>query len=143
VRRNTAWASFALALLVVMLPWFRLGPYEPSGWDATWWLRVALAAAVVNSLALRMERDRIALAAACVAIACIAVRIVAPPDFGFGFHGLTVPVARQAGCWVGLALSFLALLGSARLAWRPEPPSSPQPAAPTPPQAPSSAASSP
>jgi uncharacterized membrane protein len=146
VRRNTAWASFALALLVVMLPWFRLGPYEPNGWDATWWLRVALAAAVVNSLALRMERDRIALAAACVAVACIAVRIVAPPDFGFGFDGLKVSVHREPACWVGLALSLLALLGSARLAWRPErsePPASPEPAAPPPPQAPSSAASSP
>lgn len=140
MRRTVEWFSFVLALLVVMLPWYRLGPYEPTGWEATWWLRGALAAALVSMVALRVGRARVATAAALTAAVCIAVRVAAPPEFGFGFDGLKVPVHRELACWVGLALSLLALLGSARLAWRPERPSSPEPAAPPPPPAPSSAA---
>jgi hypothetical protein len=128
-----------LALSVVLLPWYALDAYEPNGWDATWWARAALAAALVNLVALQLGRDRLAVAAALVAFACVAVRVVAPPDFGFAFDGLKVPVERQAGCWVALTASFLALLASARLAWRPARPAP----APPPPPAPSSAASSP
>jgi hypothetical protein len=146
VRRAVRTASFALALSVVMLSWYALDAYEPSGWDATWWARAALAAAVVNIVALQYGRDRLAVAAAAVALACVVVCVAAPPDFGFGFDGLKVPVRRQAGCWVALVLSLLALLGSARLAWRPARPESLGPARPepepepAPPPAPSSAA---
>ena len=59
----------------------------------------------------------IATAVAAVALACVAVRVITPPDFGFGFDGLTVPVERRIGCWVALGASSLALLASARLAW--------------------------
>lgn len=143
MRRAARAASTTLALSVVLVPWYSLGAYEPNGWDATWWARAALAAAVVNVVALQLRRDRIALTAAAVGLACVAVRVVALPDFGFGFDGLKVPVGRQAGCWVALAASLLALLASARLVWRPERQSFLEPAAPPPPQAPSSAASSP
>jgi hypothetical protein len=141
-------ASTALALSVVVIPWYALDAYQPNGWDATWWARAALAAALVNAVALQLRRDRLALAAAAVALACVAVRVVSPPDFGFAFDGLTVPVERQAGCWVALAASLLALLASARLVWRPERPSSPETSTrpepePPPPPAPSSAASRP
>jgi hypothetical protein len=139
VRRTVAWASFALCLSVVMLSWYALDSYEPSGWDATWWARAALAAAVVNAVALRYGRDRLAVAAAAAALACVVVCVAAPPDFGFGFDGLRVPVRRQAGCWVALALSLLALLGSARLTWGPARPESPAPASPQPEPAPPSA----
>ena len=145
MRRVGRVASAVLALSVALLPWYTLDAYEPNGWDATWWARAALAAALVNLVALQVGRDRLAVAAALVAFACVVVRVVAPPDFGFAFDGLKVPVERQAGCWVALAASLLALLVSARLAWRPARPAPPEPAPPEParPQAPPSAASSP
>ena len=130
-------ATAVTALSVVLLPWYALDSYKPNGWDATWWARAALAATLVNLLALRTGRTRAAALAALIAAVCIAVRVVAVPDFGFAFDGLTVPVGRQAGLWVALVSSLLALLASARLAW------SPEPAVPAPPPAPSSAASSP
>jgi hypothetical protein len=131
-------ANAATALAVALVPWFALDDYRPNGWDATWWARGAAVAAIAASLLLRMRRDRLATAACAVALACIAFRVISPPDFGFGFDGLTVPVERLAGCWVALASSLLALLASARLAWWP-------PAAPPPesPPAPSSAAAAP
>ena len=125
-----------LALSVVLLPWYALDAYEPNGWDATWWARVALAAALVNIVALRFGRYRVAAAVAAVAVAAVAFRTAQPPDFGFGFDGLKVPVQRQAGCWVALAASLLALLASARLARA-------RPEAAQPPPAPSSAAAAP
>jgi hypothetical protein len=133
-RRIALGANAVLALSVVLLPWYSLDSYEPNGWDATWWARGALAAALVTMVALRAGRDRAAALAALIAAVCVAVRVVATPTFGFDFDGLTVPVGRQVGCWVALAASLLALLASVRLAWRPEP------AAPPPPPAPSSAA---
>ena len=143
MRRTAIAASAVLALSTVLLPWYSLGSYEPNGWDATWWARGALGAALVNILALHLRRDRLAVGAAALGLALVAIRTASPPNFGFGFDGLTVPVERLAGCWVALAASLLALLASARLAWRPERPASPEPAAPPPPPAPSSAASSP
>jgi hypothetical protein len=136
-RRLAIAASAVLALSVVLLPWYSLGSYEPNGWDATWWARGAVAAALVTIVALRVGRARVATAAALIAAVFVLVRVVAPPDFGFAFDGLKVPVERLAGCWVALAASLLALLGSARLAWHSE---RPAPAAPPPPAAPSSAA---
>jgi peptidoglycan/LPS O-acetylase OafA/YrhL len=146
VRRIALGASAVLALSVVLLPWYALDSYEPNGWDATWWARAALAAALVNMVALRAGRPRVATAAALIAAVCVAVRVVAVPTFGFDFDGLSVPVERLAGCWVALTASLLALLASARLAWRPESPASPsrpEQAAPSPPPAPPSAASAP
>jgi hypothetical protein len=127
-------ASAIVGLSVVLLPWYRLDAYEPNGWDATWWARAALAAALANIVSIRFGRHRLAVAAAALGLAFIALRVASPPDFGFGFDGLTVPVERQAGCWVALGSSLLALLASSRLAWaRPE-------AAPRPPAPPSAAA---
>jgi hypothetical protein len=66
---------------------------------------------------LRLGLYRIAALAATVALACVAYRVIALPDFGFGFDGLTVPVERRIGCWVALASSSLALVATLRLAW--------------------------
>jgi hypothetical protein len=129
-------ANGVLALSVVLLSWYRLDAYEPNGWDATWWARAALAAALAAVVLLRLGRDRPAVVAAALALAFVALRVAAPPDFGFRFDGLKVPVERQAGCWVALASAVLALLASLRLALRA------RPAAAQPP-APSSAGASP
>jgi hypothetical protein len=132
--RRAALAAFAVtALAVVLLPWYALDAYEPNGWDATWWARGAALTAVAGMVALRFDRFRLAAVFAAVSAALIAIRVAVPPDFGFGFDGLTVPVERQAGCWVALGASLLALLASARLAL-----SGPEAAAPRP--APSSSA---
>ena len=135
-RRIALGSSAVLALSVVLLPWYALDAYEPNGWDATWWARLALAAALVNIIALRMNRPRLATLAAGLALALIAIRVASPPDFGFAFDGLKVPVERLAGCWVALGSSLLALLASSRLAFA-------GPEAAEPPQAPSSAAAAP
>ena len=111
-------ASAVLALSVAFLPWFALGAYEPNGWDATWWARGAAGAAIATILLLRVRLYAIATVAAALALACVLVRVIAPPDFGFGFDGLTVPVERRIGCWVALASSSLALCLSALPAWR-------------------------
>ena len=128
-------ANAVTALAVVLLPWYELDAYRPNGWDATWWARGAALAALAAIVALRADRPRLAAFIAAVSAALIAWRVITPPDFGFAFDGLTVPVRRQAGCWVALASSLLALLASARLAWARQ-------AAP-PPQAPESAAAAP
>ena len=130
-------ASGVAGLSVVVLPWYALDAYEPNGWDATWWARAAVAAALINILALRFNRPRLATLAAACALTLIAIRTAAPPDFGFGFDGLKVPVERRAGCWVALGSSLLALLASSRLAF------ASGPEAAEPPQAPSSAAAVP
>jgi hypothetical protein len=122
VRYAAVAASAVLALSVALLPWYALGPYEPNGWDATWWARAAALAALVNIVLVRLERYRLAAVAAALAVAFVALRVAVPPDFGFGFDGLTVPTSRQAGCWVALGSSLLALLASSRLAWSPPAP---------------------
>ena len=128
-------ANAVTGLAVVLLPWYALDAYEPNGWDATWWARGAAAAALLAIVALRFHRFRLATLMAAVSAASIAWRVIQPPDFGFAFDGLTVSVSRQAGCWVALGSSLLALLASARLGWARQ-------AAP-PPQAPESAAAAP
>ena len=115
--RNAAAVAIAacavLALSVAFLPWYSLGAYEPNGWDATWWARGAAGAAIVTIVLLRFRLYAFATAAAAVALACVAVCVITPPDFGFGFDGLTVPVERGIGCWVALGSSLLALMASA------------------------------
>ena len=137
MRRAAIGASAVLALATVLLPWYALDAYEPNGWDATWWARAAAIAAVVAIALLRFGLYRLASVAALVALACVAYRVITPPDFGFGFDGLSVPVGRRIGCWVALASSLLALLLSARLAWSSRRGSAQRPTAP------SSAAASP
>jgi hypothetical protein len=109
-------SSAVLALSVALLPWYALDAYEPNGWDATWWARAAAGAAIVTIALLRFGLYKTATATAALALACVAVRVISPPDFGFGFDGLNVPVERRIGCWVALASSLLALFASARLA---------------------------
>ena len=114
-RRHLAIAAFAvLALSVVLLPWYALDDYVPNGWDATWWARIALAAALLGlALASAGRALRAQLALAAIAVAAVAFRLADPPDFGFAFDGLDVPTARRAGPWVALAAGLLALLALA------------------------------
>ena len=132
--RNAAIAGSAvLALSVALLPWYALDAYEPNGWDATWWARAAVLAAIVNIVLLRLGRYRLAALAAALGVAFVAFRVAAPPDFGFGFDGLTVSSQRRVGCWVALASSLVALLASSRLAWaRSSSPTAPSSAAAAP-----------
>ena len=110
-------ANAALALTIVLAPWYSLGTYVPSGWQASWLLRLALALALVNIVALRLGRPpgdlwRPSLAA----LVLIAFRVAVPPDFGFDFAGLEVPVQRRLGCGVGLAATVVAAAVPLRLA---------------------------
>jgi hypothetical protein len=140
VRYAAVAASALVALSVVLLPWYALDGYEPNGWDATWWARAALGAALLTVIALRFGHAGAAAALALLAAAFVSYRTAQLPDFGFGFDGLKVPVERQAGCWVALASSFVALLASSWLAWARRRPAGQEPAPPT---APSSAAAAP
>jgi hypothetical protein len=97
-----------LALAVVLTPWYALDDYVPNGWDATWWARVALVAALAAAVALRLGHERIALALLVLAVASVVFRAIAPPDFGFSFDGLDVPVERRWGLWLALAAGVVA-----------------------------------
>jgi hypothetical protein len=109
-------ASAVVALSAVLLPWYALDAYEPNGWHATDWARAATAAAIVTIALLQFGMHRAAVVAATVALACVAYRVIAVPDFGFAFDGLSVPVERRVGCWAALASSVLAALAALRLA---------------------------
>jgi hypothetical protein len=102
-----------LALAVVLTPWYALGDYVPNGWDATWWARIALVAALGAAVALRVGHQREAVALLALALACVAFRTVVPPDFGFSFDGLGVPVGRRWGLWLALAAGAVAFLATA------------------------------
>jgi hypothetical protein len=102
-----------LALAVVLTPWYALDDYVPNGWDATWWARGALVAALAGALALRFGRRREALALLAVALGCVVFRAIVTPDFGFGFDGLDVPVERRWGLWLALAAGVVALIAAA------------------------------
>ena len=108
--RNIALGACAvLALAVVLTPWYALDDYVPNGWDASWWARGALVAALAGALALRFGRRREALALIAVGLACVTFRAIVVPDFGFGFDGLDVPVERRWGLWLALAAGVVAL----------------------------------
>lgn len=109
-------ANAALALSIVILPWYALGDYVPNGWDATAWLRAALVVAALNLAAVRAGGAGSA-GLAAVALVLVAGRVALPPDFGFDFDGLDVPVERRAGAWIGLAAAVVAV--GAALAGRP------------------------
>lgn len=97
-------ANAALALSVVLLPWYALAEYAPSGWQATWLARLALVAALAAIVALRLGRPaRDVLAPSILALALVAYRVALPPDFGFDLDGLEVPVERRPGALVALA----------------------------------------
>ena len=120
--RNLARAGFSVtALATVLLPWYRLDDYTPNGWDATWWARLALLAAVAGLVIVGVEASpRAGLAAAAVAVVAIAFRLAVPPDFGFAFDGLDVPTERRVGAPLALAGALLALAAEAlRLRARP------------------------
>ena len=111
LRAGVAACAVGLAVAVLFLPWYALGEYVPNGWDATWLARIALVAAVSATLLVRLDGPAAVAAGLWVAaLVLVAVRVAIPPDFGFGFDGLDVPVERRAGAWVALAT---ALLGSA------------------------------
>ncbi len=113
--RQAAIAGCAvLALAVVLTPWYALDDYVPNGWDATWWARGALVAALAGALALRFGRRREAVVLIAVALACVVFRAIVAPDFGFGFGGLDVPVQRRWGLWLALAAGIVALAASLR-----------------------------
>jgi hypothetical protein len=105
-------ACAVLALAVVLTPWYALDDYVPNGWDATWWARIALIAALAAAVGLRTGHRREAIALLAVALACVAFRAIAPPDFGFSFDGLEVPVERRWGLWLALAAGVVALVAS-------------------------------
>ena len=104
----------ALALSVLLLPWYALDEYVPSGWQATWWARAALVLAVAAAVVLRLAPGATGAAAVLTSLAlgAVAFRVALPPDFGFDFDGLDVPVERRAGSWTGLAAAALAAVGS-------------------------------
>jgi peptidoglycan/LPS O-acetylase OafA/YrhL len=117
-------AFAATALAVVLLPWYTLDDYTPNGWDASWWIRLALLAALLGlALGAAGEAGRLRHALAAAAVAAIAFRLAVPPDFGFDFDGLDVPTERAWGAYVGLATALGALLAEGlRLRARPAPP---------------------
>jgi hypothetical protein len=125
-------AGFALAALgVVLLPWYRLDDYVPNGWDATWWARIALLAALAGLALSPVERAaRVRAGLAAIAVASIAFRLAVPPDFGFAFDGLDVPTERRVGAPVSLAAALTALAAELlRLRGRPARPD-PSPGSP-------------
>ena len=129
---NLARLGFALtAAAAVLLPWFRLDDYEPSGWDASAWGKVAALAAVAGlALASGDALAKVRLALAATAVAAIALRLAVPPDFGFAFDGLEVPTERAIGAPVALATASLALVAELlRLRARPARPD-PSPGSP-------------
>jgi peptidoglycan/LPS O-acetylase OafA/YrhL len=130
--RILARAGFSVtALATVLLPWYRLDDYTPNGWDATWWARLALLAAVAGLVVAGVEASpRAGVAAAAVATVAIAFRLAVPPDFGFAFDGLDVPTERRVGAPLALAGALLALAAEAlRLRARPARPD-PSPGSP-------------
>jgi hypothetical protein len=85
--------SAVLALSIVVLPWYALDDHVTNAWDATWLARGALAFALMNIVLARIGGPApLAAGAAVAALALVAVRVAVPPDFGFDFDGLNVPV---------------------------------------------------
>ena len=101
-------AAVVLSLDALLVPWYALGEYRPTGWDATWWARLAVACALAVMLLIRTGRPgRAPFALSALTAAVVAFRLALPPDFGFDFAGLDVPVERLAGPWVALAAAVV------------------------------------
>jgi hypothetical protein len=111
-------ACALLALAVALTPWYALDEYVPNGWDATRWARAAALLALGAIVAVRIDRLREAAILTAIAAACVAFRTIVPPDFGFAFDGLDVPVERRWGLFVALAAAIVALAATLRLARR-------------------------
>lgn len=102
-------ANAALALSVVVLPWYALAEYTPSGWQATWLARLALVLALGGIVLLRLGRaPRDLLTPALGALLLVAYRVALPPDFGFDLDGLEVPVERRPGALIALVAAATA-----------------------------------
>ena len=113
-RRLALGANAVLALSIVLLPWYALAAYTPTGWQATWWARAAMALAILHLALVRLERRPAELlASSLAAVALVTFRVAVPPDFGFDFDGLEVPVERRFGGWVALAASVAGALSAA------------------------------
>ena len=100
-------ANGLLALSILLLPWYALDDYVPSGWDATDAAKLALVCAVANVVLIRV-RGSASRVLAIAALLLVALRVAHPPDFGFDFDGLEVPTERRFGCWVGLGSAVMA-----------------------------------
>lgn len=137
-------AFAATAAAVVLLPWYRLDDYTPNGWDATWWARLALVAALAGlALASLDLYPRVRAGLAALIVVLVAFRLAVPPDFGFDFDGLDVPTERRIGAPVALATALLALtLELRRLRGRPAP-TDPSPGSPRSGTAPEASAAGP
>ena len=115
----------ATGIAIALLPFFKLDDYTPNGWDASWWIRLALIASLIGLVV-----ERLRLAAAAIAVATIALRLAVPPDFGLDYDGLNVPTERAFGVYVALAAAITALLAElARRRAQPAPPD-PSPGSP-------------
>jgi len=102
-------ANAVLALSVVVVPWYALAAYTPSGWQATWLARLALVLALAGIVLLRLGRPpRDLLAPSLLALVLVAYRVALPPDFGFDLDGLEVPVERRPGALIALASAVAA-----------------------------------
>ena len=102
-------ANAALALSVVLLPWYALAEYTPSGWQATWLARLALVLALGGIVLLRLGRPpRDLVAPALAALVLVVYRVALPPDFGFDLDGLEVPVERRPGALIALGSAVAA-----------------------------------
>lgn len=120
-------AALLLFAVVVGQDWYRLAPYEPSGWDASDVLKFAAVCALVE-VALGvlvflgfMPRHLVVPALrilATLALAAVAFRLAAPPDFGLDLGRVEVDTERLAGAWLGLGTAAVgavaAWLSSAR-----------------------------
>ena len=112
--------ALALGLMASVFagPWFALYRYSPNGWHATWWARLALLLALVYLVLVVLDLSPpLQVAAAALAGAAVAFRLIWPPDFGLAFDGLAVPTARRPASWVALGLA-LASLVLAIVRWR-------------------------
>ena len=109
-------AAAVLVAAIVLLRWYSLDDYDPSGWEASFWLRAALVLTIIAALALRFRviGPRAFAGAALVVLAMVAFRVALPPDFGFDFDGLDVPVERGPGAWVGLGAAAVLALAAVR-----------------------------
>lgn len=101
-----------LAAAVLGLPWYALDEYVATGWEGTAWMRVVVLLALLDLVLASTRSYRVLVPSSLLVLAIVAFRVIVPPDFGFAFDGLHVPVERRVGCWVGLA-SALALAGLA------------------------------
>jgi hypothetical protein len=95
-----------LAAAVLSLPWYALDDYVATGWEGTAWLRAVVVLALLNVVLASRGAGPLLVASSLLALGLVAFRVIVPPDFGFGFDGLVVPVERRAGCWAGLVLAL-------------------------------------